>query len=80
MADLLGPVGGPEEEVAERSVHDRYLVGVMAPRRQEVPLEEQDELAEGGRDDPEEGRTESTAPPPRTTRFFDQMRASTQPC
>ena len=66
MKDLLGPVGGPEEEVAERSVHDRYLVGVIAPRRQEVRLEEQDELAEGGRDDPEEGRTEGTAPPPRT--------------
>src|SRR5215204_1401422 len=31
--DLLGPAGGPEEEITERNVHDRYLVGVLAPRR-----------------------------------------------
>jgi hypothetical protein len=30
--DLLGPAGGPEEEITERNVHDRYLVGVLAPR------------------------------------------------
>jgi hypothetical protein len=34
LNDLLGPAGGPEEEVAERNVHDRYLVGVLAPRVQ----------------------------------------------
>jgi len=33
VADLLGPVGGPDEEVVERTVQDRYLVGVLAPRR-----------------------------------------------
>ncbi len=31
--DLLGPAGGPEEEITERNVHDRYLVGVLAPSR-----------------------------------------------
>jgi hypothetical protein len=31
LHDLLGPAGGPEEEVAERNVHDRYLVGILAP-------------------------------------------------
>ncbi len=66
MADLLGPVGGPEEEVAERNVRDRYLVGVIAPRRQEVAPEELDELAEGGRDAPEEGKAEDAAPRTRT--------------
>ena len=33
IADLLGPAGGPDEEVVERTVRDRYLVGVLAPRR-----------------------------------------------
>src|SRR3954470_7484902 len=32
-ADLLGPAGGPDEEIVERTVRDRYLVGVLAPRR-----------------------------------------------
>lgn len=32
--DLLGPAGGPDEEVAERNVRDRYLVGVLAPKPQ----------------------------------------------
>jgi hypothetical protein len=28
--DLLGPVSGPEEEIAEPSVRDPYLVGMLA--------------------------------------------------
>jgi len=41
VADLLGPAGGPDEEVVERTVRDRYLVGVLAPRRRkdEPPAE-----------------------------------------
>ena len=35
LGDLLGPAGGPDEELTERNVHDRYLVGVLAPRRQQ---------------------------------------------
>ena len=35
MNELLGPAGGPEEEVAE-SVRDRYLLGMLAPRKQAV--------------------------------------------
>lgn len=31
LHDLLGPAGSPEEEIAERNVHDRYLVGILAP-------------------------------------------------
>src|SRR4051812_26502640 len=30
--DLIGPVGGPEEELLEAPV-DRYLLGLLAPRR-----------------------------------------------
>ena len=29
VRDLLGPVGGPEEEIDEPSVRDRYLVGML---------------------------------------------------
>lgn len=30
--DLLGPAGGPHEEIPDMSVRDRYLVGKLAPR------------------------------------------------
>ena len=30
--DLLGPAGGPEEEVDERAVRGRYSLGLLAPR------------------------------------------------
>ncbi|HYU71834.1 MAG TPA: hypothetical protein VEL31_04050 [Ktedonobacteraceae bacterium] len=36
LQDLLGPAGGSEEEVDEGSVCDRYLVGALAPRDQQV--------------------------------------------
>src|SRR5205807_3138890 len=48
LKDLLGPVGGPEEEIDEPSVRDRYLVGMLAPKRQELSPEEFDELPQGG--------------------------------
>ena len=64
--DLLGPAGGPDEEVDERRVRDRYLVGMLAPRRQELAPEEFDELAEGGASTSEEGTPEYTAPPAKT--------------
>ncbi len=31
VRDLIGPAGGPEEELVERNVRERYLVGVLAP-------------------------------------------------
>ncbi|MEI6415040.1 MAG: helicase, partial [Pseudomonadota bacterium] len=33
LRDLLGPAGGPDETITERTVRDRYLVGVLAPSR-----------------------------------------------
>jgi len=74
--DLLGPAGGEGEELIERNVRERYLVGVLAPakRRGEdasAPTgEEEDEdieslvdpLAEGGADSLEEGTTEQDVP------------------
>src|SRR6266481_5861844 len=38
VGDLLGPAGGPDEELTERNVRDRYLVGVLAPRPQPQPV------------------------------------------
>ncbi len=38
IADLLGPVDGPEEIVDERNIRDRYLVGRLAPKGQRITL------------------------------------------
>jgi hypothetical protein len=37
LKDLLGPVGGPEEEIDEPSVRDRYLVGMLRPSGKNSP-------------------------------------------
>jgi hypothetical protein len=65
LKNLLGPVGGAEEEeeeIDEPSVRDRYLVGMLAPKRQEPSPEEFDELPQGGKGTSEEGSTDYTAP------------------
>lgn len=61
FADLHGPVGGEAEEIDEPSVRDRYLVGMLAPKRQELSPEEFDELPQGGTGTVEEGTTDYTA-------------------
>lgn len=33
MDDLLGPANGPEEQIVDMSVRDRYLVGKLAPQQ-----------------------------------------------
>ena len=58
LKDLLGPVGGPEEEIDEPSVRDRYLVGMLAPKRQELSPEQFDELSQGGSGSVEDGATD----------------------
>jgi len=76
LSDLLGPAGGPNEEIEERNVRDRYLVGVLAPRglgeaapAPTQPDEEDEEtpvipdgLAEGGSDSPDDGTTDQDVP------------------
>lgn len=43
IKDLLGPVGGEEEEIDEFRVHDRYMVGILASIREGgLPAEEQE--------------------------------------
>src|SRR5271157_3341184 len=80
VGDLLGPAGGPDEELVERNVRDRYLVGVLAPRRkageqnqspaadaegdEDTPLIP-DELSEGGADSSDDGNTDLGVPVPR---------------
>jgi ribosomal protein L24E len=71
VRDLLGPAGGPNEEIAEPRVRERYLTGMLAPRKQEVADEEfedvtidpgeQDELAAAGAGNAEEGTPERGA-------------------
>jgi hypothetical protein len=65
LKDLLGPAGGPEEEIDEQSVRDRYLVGMLAPKRQELSPEEFDELTQGGSGPVEDGRRKSPLRAPR---------------
>src|ERR1700756_4161393 len=66
LLDLLGPAHGPDEELDERNVRDRYLVGMLAPKRQELSPEEFDELAQGGVGSTEDGSTDFSAPPAKT--------------
>ena len=76
LGDLLGPAGGEGEELIERTVRDRYLVGVLAPSRsagaaakstvdeeedEEIPLIP-DELSEGGSDTADDGNTDADIP------------------
>jgi hypothetical protein len=61
IADLLGPAGGPQEEVAERRVFERYLVGMLAPKRMRLAPEEFDELAVGGEGGSEDGTVDASA-------------------
>jgi hypothetical protein len=62
LLDLLGPAGGPEEEVAEGSVRERYLVGLLAPGRLRVEAEQLDELQTGGDGSVEDGDEDGVMP------------------
>lgn len=70
VRDLLGPAGGPEEELDQREdrVTGRYLVGMLAPKSTPVATEELDQLSTDGSDDAEVGPTEASAASP--TAFF----------
>ncbi|WP_434130691.1 DISARM system helicase DrmA [Methylocaldum sp. GT1BB] len=64
IRDLLGPAGGPEEELNQYEDHtyQRYLVGMLAPKSKEIDGGELDELAIGDGDEGEEGNAESGVP------------------
>ena len=68
--DLLGPAGGPEEELDQREdrVTGRYLVGMLAPKSTPVDASSQDALGTDNKEDPEVGSTDPSTPPADT--FF----------
>lgn len=58
--DLLGPAGGPEEEIVGMSVRDRYILGRLGPRREpgtggSGPTEEEIREAEESPDENKNG-------------------------
>lgn len=61
--DLLGPAGGPDEELPQEEdhVYGRYLVGMLAPKNAIIEPGEMDDLAEADSDDPEAGATDNGA-------------------
>ncbi len=62
--DLLGPAGGPEEELdqIEDNASGRYLVGMLAPLGSDIEAELQDSLATGGDEGGDEGEADSGIP------------------
>src|SRR3974377_2228693 len=64
VRDLLGPAGGPVEELNQYEDHayQRYLVGMLAPKDEEIDAGEMDELATGEGDEGEEGGPDSGVP------------------
>jgi ADP-ribose pyrophosphatase YjhB (NUDIX family) len=68
--DLLGPAGGPAEELDQREdrVTGRYLVGMLAPKSTPVEAAGQDALGTDQADDPEVGASDASAPS--TDTFF----------
>ena len=45
--DLLGPAGGPQENVIDTSVRDRYLLGKLAPRKPSQSLDDEIDPSSG---------------------------------
>lgn len=63
IKDLLGPAAGPDEEVDEPRVSDRYLVGTLSPKRTVVRAAESDTLASDGAGTVEDGNADDLALP-----------------
>lgn len=59
--DLLGPAGKSDEEVDERAVRGRYILGLLAPRGQTILPDDQDDLPAGGADTEQDGRADPAA-------------------
>lgn len=61
LRDLLGPAGAPDEELDESSVRTRYVLGTLAPQRQRLPAEQDDDFAAEDQGSGEDGKTDSNA-------------------
>ncbi len=62
MNDLLGPAGGEREEIAERNVRDRYLVGVLAPSEWTSEGKSAPTDADNGSSGPDDDEEDEDAP------------------
>jgi hypothetical protein len=62
VADLLGPLGGPDEEFGDERPTDRYLLGRLAPDGTVIEPDNQDETPEADGAEPGEGQPEPSAP------------------
>jgi hypothetical protein len=56
--ELLGPRGGPDEEIADERLQDRYLLGMLAPKYQRIRAAQMDVLSEDGAGSAEDGTTD----------------------
>ena len=79
--ELLGPAGGEDEEVTDSHVYERYLVGMLAPRRLRIEPEEQDNLdaaddarSDDGTVDPANLAVPTMFPASPTFRFYSTAR------
>ncbi|MFM9971263.1 MAG: DISARM system helicase DrmA [Burkholderiales bacterium] len=61
--ELLGPRAGPDEEVLETRLQDRYLIGMLAPKNKLIRASEMDTLADDSEGSVEEGATDDSALP-----------------
>ena len=59
--DLLGPVGGEEEEIAGENVRDRYVIGALAPRSARLDPGALDTLGVSADESPEDGDAEPSS-------------------
>tara|TARA_Y100001937_G_scaffold128230_1_gene203174 strand:+ start:12748 stop:16221 length:3474 start_codon:yes stop_codon:yes gene_type:complete len=62
MEDLMGPKDGPEEEVPENRIPDRYIVGRLAPLHLRIDPGETDDLEEQDQLDGDDDGEETDAP------------------
>lgn len=64
LDDLLGPAGGPEEEINEPRVSERYFLGMLAPQQRHQTREtvDDDELAIAGKEESQDGKLDLGAP------------------
>lgn len=60
--DLLGPAGGEREEIDERNVRGRYVVGMLAPKGQSIIPDDEDPLAVDGASDGQDGQADTAVP------------------
>lgn len=63
IKDLLGPAGGPDEEIVDERVSDRYLLGILSPKRVVIAAAEDEPLSEGGDSAESDGATDDVALP-----------------